>query len=72
MDAQGAKLNAFLTMGFGGPDNYSGKDLREGHRHLLRVGLNDGHFRRGPGTNKCYAGRIERTGRFGIGSHGRR
>ena len=44
MDAQGAKLNAFLTMGFGGPDNYTGKDLREGHRHLVRGGLNDGHF----------------------------
>ena len=44
MDAQGAKLNAFLTMGFGGPNNYTGKDLREGHRHLLRGGLNDGHF----------------------------
>ncbi len=36
IDGQGAKLNAFLTMGFGGPDNYTGKDLREGHRHLLR------------------------------------
>ena len=44
MDAQGAKLNAFLTMGLGGPNNYGGKDLREGHRHLLRGGLNDGHF----------------------------
>ncbi len=44
MDAQGAKLNAFLTMGFGGPDNYAGKDLREGHKHLVRGGLNDGHF----------------------------
>ena len=44
MDAQGAKLNGFLTMGFGGPDNYTGKDLREGHRHLVRGGLNDGHF----------------------------
>ena len=45
MDAQGVKLNAFLTMGFGGPNNYSGKDLREGHEHLVEArGLNDGHF----------------------------
>ena len=44
MDAQGTKLNAFLTMGFGGPNNYGGKDLREGHSHLVRGGLNDGHF----------------------------
>jgi len=44
MDAQGAKLNAFLTMGFGGPNNYTGKDLREGHTHLVRGGLNDEHF----------------------------
>ena len=45
MDAQGVKLNAFLTMGFGGPNNYSGKDLREGHGHLVEArGLNDGHF----------------------------
>lgn len=45
IDAQSEKLNAFLTMGFGGPNNYSGKDLREGHRHLVEArGLNDGHF----------------------------
>ena len=41
MAKQGRMLNAFLTMGFGGPDNYNGKSLREGHSHL---GLNDGHF----------------------------
>ena len=44
MDAQCAKLNAFLTMGFGGPNSYTGQDLREGHRHLVRGGLNEGHF----------------------------
>ena len=44
MDAQGAKVNAFLTIGLGGPNHYNGKDLREGHRHLVREGLNDGHF----------------------------
>ena len=44
MGEQGGKLNAFLTMGFGGPNNYTGKGLREGHRHLLTEGINDGHF----------------------------
>ncbi len=44
MDAQGANLNAFLTMGFGGPNNYSGQELRAGHTHLVARGLNDGHF----------------------------
>lgn len=41
MDAQAAKQKAFLTMVFGGPSHYSGKDLREGHKHMA---LNDMHF----------------------------
>lgn len=41
MDAQAAKQKAFLTMAFGGPHNYTGKDMREGHKHLK--GLNDTH-----------------------------
>ena len=44
MGEQGGKLNAFLTMGFGGPNNYTGKGLREGHSYLVSAGLNDGHF----------------------------
>jgi hemoglobin len=44
MDAQHAKQKAFLTMVFGGPNNYSGRDLREGHAHLVAKGLNDDHF----------------------------
>ena len=44
MENQRGMLNAFLTMGFGGPNNYSGKDLREGHKHLVAKGLNDSHF----------------------------
>jgi hemoglobin len=44
MAAQSVKLKAFLTMAFGGPNNYSGKDLREGHAHLVKDGLNDSHF----------------------------
>ncbi|MFQ5345233.1 MAG: group 1 truncated hemoglobin [Mariprofundus sp.] len=44
MDKQAAKQKAFLTMAFGGPHNYTGKDMREGHRHLVNMGLNDSHF----------------------------
>ncbi len=44
MDAQASKQKAFLTMAFGGPNNYSGKDMRDGHAHLVKDGLNDSHF----------------------------
>ncbi len=44
MDKQAAKQKAFLTFAFGGPANYSGKDMREGHAHLVAKGLNDSHF----------------------------
>jgi hemoglobin len=43
MDGQIAKQKAFLTMVFGGPVSYSGKDMREGHKHLVARGLNDSH-----------------------------
>lgn len=43
MEAQANKQKAFLTMVFGGPNNYSGKDMREGHKHLVSRGLNDSH-----------------------------
>ncbi len=41
MDAQAAKQKAFLTMAFGGPNSYTGLDMREGHKHM---NLNEGHF----------------------------
>jgi len=44
MEKQAAKQNAFLTMVMGGPHNYTGKDMREGHKHLVKMGLNDSHF----------------------------
>jgi hemoglobin len=44
MERQAAKQKAFLTMVFGGPVQYTGKDMREGHRHLVKRGLNDVHF----------------------------
>ena len=44
MEKQAAKQKAFLTMAFGGPHNYTGKAMREGHAHLVERGLNDSHF----------------------------
>ncbi len=41
MDRQMAKQKAFLTMVFGGPAAYSGKDMRAAHAGLK--GLNDSH-----------------------------
>ena len=41
MEAQHAKQKAFLTMAFGGPNEYTGKDMREGHKHL---NLTEEHF----------------------------
>ena len=43
MDKQIQKQKGFLTMVFGGPNNYTGKDMREGHRHLVAKGVNDSH-----------------------------
>jgi hemoglobin len=44
MEAQRAKQMSFLTMAFGGPNNYSGKDMREAHAPLVEKGLNEDHF----------------------------
>lgn len=44
MDRQAAKQKAFLTFAFGGPHNYTGKDMRTAHAHLVQRGLNDTHF----------------------------
>lgn len=41
MTALARKQKAFLTMAFGGPHNYSGKDLRNAHAHM---GLTEEHF----------------------------
>ncbi len=43
MEDQAAKQKAFLTMVFGGPNNYTGKDMRDAHKHLVAKGLNDSH-----------------------------
>lgn len=44
MAKQAAKQKAFLTMAFGGPNNYSGADMRNAHAHLVAKGLNDSHL----------------------------
>ena len=44
MGRQAAKQKAFLTMAFGGPNSYTGEDMRRGHAHLVAKGLNDSHF----------------------------
>lgn len=44
MEQQAAKQKAFLTVAFGGPNKYSGKDLRNAHAPLVKRGLNDSHF----------------------------
>ena len=44
MDGQRNKQKAFLTMAFGGPNQYTGKDMRAAHAHLVARGLDDSHF----------------------------
>lgn len=44
MGRQAAKQKAFLTLAFGGPNNYTGLDMRNGHARLVAQGLNDSHF----------------------------
>lgn len=43
MARQRGKQAAFLTMVTGGPNAYTGKDMREGHAHLVERGLDDSH-----------------------------
>jgi len=44
MQQQAGKQRAFLVMAFGGPNTYTGADMRRGHAHLVERGLNDSHF----------------------------
>ncbi len=44
MAKQAAKQKAFLTLAFGGPNSYTGLDMRKGHAHLVAKGLSDAHF----------------------------
>ena len=44
MDTQIAKQRTFFTMAFGGPNNYTGGDMRTVHARLVKMGLDDSHF----------------------------
>ncbi|MDP1931823.1 MAG: group 1 truncated hemoglobin [Gammaproteobacteria bacterium] len=41
MDRQIGKQKAFLTMAFGGPNSYTGQDMRTAHKHMQ---LKEEHF----------------------------
>lgn len=43
MDQQIAKQKSFLTMAFGGPNKYTGLDMRNAHKRLVEKGLGDSH-----------------------------
>ena len=43
MDKQATKQKAFLTMAFGGPNDFLAFK-KEGHAHLVKDGLDDSHF----------------------------
>ena len=44
MNAQIQKQVAFMTMAFGGPNHYTGRDLRTSHAPLVRRGLGGAAF----------------------------
>lgn len=44
MEKQIAKQRAFFTMAFGGPNNYTGQDMRNAHARLVKLGLSNFHF----------------------------
>lgn len=44
MKDQRRKQIMFLTYAFGGPNNYSGKNMRDSHSNLVALGLDDSHF----------------------------
>ena len=44
MEEQAVKQKAFFTMAFGGPNNYTGEDMRKAHARLVKMGLNNDHF----------------------------
>lgn len=44
MDGLRSKQKSFLTLAFGGPIGYRGRDLRSAHKPLVDRGLRDEHF----------------------------
>ncbi|MEM7515597.1 MAG: group 1 truncated hemoglobin [Planctomycetota bacterium] len=43
MEVQMEKQRSFLTFVTGGPEEYTGEDMRTGHRRLVAMGLADVH-----------------------------
>ncbi|MEY4685018.1 MAG: hypothetical protein RLZ25_1477 [Pseudomonadota bacterium] len=41
---QAEKQKSFLTMAFGGPHAYTGRDMHRSHAKLIAMGMNDRHF----------------------------
>ena len=46
VDALRRSQMAFVTVAFGGPNHYTGKNMRVAHEHAVRNGLSDTHFDR--------------------------
>lgn len=44
LDRQKKMQKAFLTVAFGGPNNYSGKGMRAAHSRPVAIGLDESHF----------------------------
>jgi len=44
MAKQAEHLKAFMTLAFGGPNNYTGRSLRDAHARLVNLGLSDVHY----------------------------
>ena len=44
MEEQHKKQKAFLTMAFGGPNNYTGADMTKAHAKLVKQGMGEKHF----------------------------
>lgn len=41
---QAEKQKSFLTMAFGGPHQYTGRDMKKSHAKLIGLGMRDRHF----------------------------
>ena len=46
MDGQKKMLRHFVTFAFGGPNHYSGDNMRQAHARQVEHGLNEFHFDR--------------------------
>lgn len=44
LERQRKMQKAFLTVAFGGPNNYSGRGMRAAHARPVAIGLNESHF----------------------------